>query len=89
MTMTTEKVQTDSQNANLRQRAELLLRLEVLMSDKERRDLVLFPRWIYWYQPLERTGEPPAVKFYSLASGSSSDGQAKTAALMEVELPVA
>ena len=52
-----EKVENERTNAMRRQRAELLLHLEVLMSDAERSDPQCFPKWIYWYRPKERDGE--------------------------------
>ena len=38
-----------------RQKAELLVSLEVLMSDEDKNKY--FPRWIFWYRPAERQDE--------------------------------
>ena len=44
-----ERVENDSKNAMLRQRAESLLTLELLMGDAQLQNSNLFPEWIYWY----------------------------------------
>jgi hypothetical protein len=51
-----ERVENERKNTMRRQRAELLLRLEVLMSVDERNDTENFPKWIYWYRSKERNG---------------------------------
>jgi septal ring factor EnvC (AmiA/AmiB activator) len=40
-----------------RQKAELLVSLEVLMSDEDKKNEECFPRWIFWYRPAERQDE--------------------------------
>ena len=40
-----------------RQKAELLVSLEVLMSDEDKNNEEYFPRWIFWYRPAERQDE--------------------------------
>ena len=40
-----------------RQKAELLVSLEVLMSDEDKKNEEYFPRWIFWYRPAERQDE--------------------------------
>ena len=40
-----------------RQKAELLVSLEVLMSDEDKNNKEYFPRWIFWYRPAERQDE--------------------------------
>jgi hypothetical protein len=52
-----ERVENERKNAMRRQRAELLLRLEALMSDEERNNVEHFPKWIYWYRSKERDGK--------------------------------
>eukprot|EP01043_Picozoa_sp_COSAG02_P032516 COSAG02_NODE_2175_length_9589_cov_6.644573_5_plen_152_part_00 len=51
-----ERVEENTQNAMRRQRAELLLSLEVLMSPKAKADAGKFPRWVYWYRPSDSSG---------------------------------
>ena len=52
-----ERIEQNTKNAMRRQRAELLVSLEVLMTDEERANLDYFPRWIHWYRPKEREEE--------------------------------
>eukprot|EP01046_Picozoa_sp_COSAG06_P009559 COSAG06_NODE_501_length_14953_cov_25.827858_3_plen_164_part_00 len=40
-----------------RQKAELLVSLEVLMSDGDKDNEEYFPHWIFWYRPAERQDE--------------------------------
>jgi len=57
-----ERIEQNTKNAMRRQRAELLVSLEVLMTDKERANLKYFPRWIHWYRPKERDEEDDGVE---------------------------
>ena len=50
-----ERIEQNTKNAMRRQKAELLVSLEVLMSDEDRNKY--FPRWIFWYRPAERQDE--------------------------------
>jgi hypothetical protein len=52
-----ERIEQNTKNAMRRQRAELLVSLEVLMTDEERANPDYFPRWIHWYRPKEREEE--------------------------------
>ena len=57
-----ERIEQNTKNAMRRQRAELLVSLEVLMTDKERANPKYFPRWIHWYRPKERDEEDDGVE---------------------------
>ena len=57
-----ERIEQNTKNAMRRQRAELLVSLEVLMTDKERENPKYFPRWIHWYRPKERDEEDDGVE---------------------------
>jgi gas vesicle protein len=52
-----ERIEQNTKNAMRRQRAELLVSLEVLMTAEERANEDHFPRWIHWYRPKEREEE--------------------------------
>jgi len=49
-----ERVEENNRNAMLRQRAELLVSLETLMSNEDRHNPEYFPRWVHWYCPTEQ-----------------------------------
>ena len=49
-----ERVEQNTKNAMLRQRAELLVSLEALMTTADRDNVEYFPRWLFWYRPVER-----------------------------------
>jgi hypothetical protein len=50
-----ERVNETMKQTMQRQRAELLISLEVLMSTKEKENMAaeFFPRWLFWYRPKE------------------------------------
>jgi chromosome segregation ATPase len=50
-----ERIEQNTKNAMRRQKAELLVSLEVLLSDEDKNKY--FPRWIFWYRPAERQDE--------------------------------
>ena len=52
-----ERIEQNTKNAMRRQKAELLVSLEVLMSDEDKRNDRYFPRWLFWYRPAERQAE--------------------------------
>ena len=52
-----ERIEQNTKNAMRRQKAELLVSLEVLMSDEDKKNEEYFPRWIFWYRPAERQDE--------------------------------
>jgi len=52
-----ERIEQNTKNAMRRQRAELLVSLEVLMTAEERANPDHFPRWIHWYRPKEHEEE--------------------------------
>ena len=52
-----ERIEQNTKNAMRRQKAELLVSLEVLMSDEDKRNGEYFPRWLFWYRPAERQAE--------------------------------
>eukprot|EP01043_Picozoa_sp_COSAG02_P018472 COSAG02_NODE_863_length_16409_cov_16.571613_4_plen_221_part_00 len=52
-----ERIEQNTKNAMRRQKAELLVSLEVLMSDEDKRNDQYFPRWLFWYRPAERQAE--------------------------------
>jgi hypothetical protein len=52
-----ERIEQNTKNAMRRQKAELLVSLEVLMSDEDKRNEEYFPRWLFWYRPSERQVE--------------------------------
>lgn len=52
-----ERIEQNTKNAMRRQKAELLVSLEVLMSEEDKGKPEYFPRWLYWYRPAEREEE--------------------------------
>ena len=52
-----ERIEQNTKNAMRRQKAELLVSLEVLMSNEDKRNVKYFPRWLFWYRPAERQAE--------------------------------
>ena len=66
-----ERVQNDSKNAMLRQRAQLLLQLELLMSQEDRENLEHSPTWIYWYRAKERESTNPIATLIAVFGSST------------------
>eukprot|EP01046_Picozoa_sp_COSAG06_P052298 COSAG06_NODE_8748_length_2080_cov_1.456840_1_plen_186_part_10 len=49
-------------NAMRRQRAELIISLEALMSEADMQNPEYFPRWVCWYQPAEQADEESSTQ---------------------------
>ena len=55
-------MEQNANNAMRRQRAELLVSLEAQMSTDDRTNVEYFPRWLFWYRPVDGEEQDDSVE---------------------------